>query len=99
MVSTNDESQIQIGHPPRGRMGKIEIHIYRRLAMKGKIGCPTKIVTLPRCVRELAKHKSVKLPDKAKRRLEALDWYYKKSSYYSSSKKPDVKLTRGHFGI
>jgi hypothetical protein len=65
-------------------MGKRKDHFNRRLAMKGKIGCPAKIVTLPRCVREPAKHKSVKLSEKAKRRLEALDWYYKKSSYYSS---------------
>jgi hypothetical protein len=58
-------------------MGKTKDHIYRRLAMKGKIGCPTKIVTLPRCVRELAKHRPVELSEQAKRRLEALDWYYK----------------------
>jgi hypothetical protein len=59
-------------------MGKIEIHIYRRLAMKGRIGCPTKIVTLPHCIREPAKHRPVELSEQAKRRLEALDWYYKK---------------------
>jgi transposase-like protein len=35
----------------------------------------------------------------AKRRLEVLEWHYKKSSRYSSSGKPEVTLTCRHFGI
>jgi hypothetical protein len=50
-------------------------------------------------MRELAKHSSVELSEQAKHRLEALDWYYKKSSRYSSSGKPEAALTRRHFGM
>jgi hypothetical protein len=56
-------------------MGKLKTHFYRRLAMKGRIGCP------------------------AEHRMEVLDWYYKKPSCYSSSKKPEAALTCRHFGM
>jgi hypothetical protein len=49
--------------------------------MKGRIGCPLKIVTRVPHMRELAKHGPVTLSEKAKHRLEVLDWYYKKSPY------------------
>jgi hypothetical protein len=47
--------------------------------------------------RMLAMKNRVECPDK--RRLEALDWRYKKSSRYSSSGKPEAALTCRHFGM
>jgi hypothetical protein len=92
-------SGVLFAYEINGRMGKRKYHFNRRLAMKGKIGCPTKIVTLPRCVREPVKHSPVELSEQAKHRLEALDWYYKKPGCYSSSGKPEAALTCRHFGV
>jgi putative transposase len=39
------------------------------------------------------------LSEKAKHRLEVLDWYYKKSRYYSLSGLPEVTVTCRHFGM
>jgi transposase len=39
------------------------------------------------------------LSEKAKHRLEVLDWYFKKSSQFSVSGLPEVKLTCRHFGM
>jgi hypothetical protein len=58
-----------------------------------------KIVTLPPRTREPAKRGPVELSEKAKRRLEVLDWRYKKSRYYSLSELPEVTVTCRHFGI
>jgi len=67
--------------------------------MRGSVGCPTRIVTrIPR-QRELAKHGPVELSEKAKHRLEVLDWYFKKSARFSLSGVPEVKLTCRHFGM
>ena len=41
--------------------------------MKGKIGCPTQIVTLPHRLRELAKAETGELSEKARFRLKVLD--------------------------
>jgi transposase len=39
------------------------------------------------------------LSEKAKRRLEVLDWYFKKSPRFSRNKKPNAAVACRHFGI
>jgi hypothetical protein len=68
-------------------------------AMKGKTGCPMKIIALPPCVRELAKHGSAELSEKAKHRLEVLDWYYEKPQYYFFPGRTEVTVACQHFGM
>ncbi|GMO14616.1 MAG: hypothetical protein Pg6A_00190 [Termitinemataceae bacterium] len=67
--------------------------------MKGKIGCPSRIVTPVPHLRELAKKETKYLSEKAKLRLKIFDYYYQISSQYSLSGKPNAKLTCRHFGI
>ena len=67
--------------------------------MKGRIGCPMGIVTRVPHLRELAQHGPVELSEKAKHRQEVLDWYYKKSRYYSVPGLSEVTVTCRHFGM
>jgi hypothetical protein len=46
---------------------------YRRAALKGRIWCPTKIITRVPRMRKLAQHGPVELSEKAKHRLDVLD--------------------------
>jgi len=47
--------------------------------MKGRIGCPTRIIIIIQHVRELAQRQSKELSAKAKFRLTVFDRYYQKS--------------------
>jgi hypothetical protein len=67
--------------------------------MRGKIGCPAKIITPVPHIRELAKGETKELSEKAKFRLKVFDWYYHKSALYSLSGLADASLTCRHFGI
>jgi len=67
--------------------------------MKGRIGCPTRIITAIPRMKELARGQSKDLSDKAKFRLQVLDWYRNNSPRFSLSGLPDASLTCRHFGI
>jgi transposase len=67
--------------------------------MRGRIGCPTRIITPVPHMQELAKGETKELSQKAKFRLKVFDWYYHKSALYSLSGLPDASLTCRHFGI
>jgi hypothetical protein len=67
--------------------------------MRGRIGCPTRIITPIPHVREPAKGETKKLPQKAKFRLKVFDWYYHKSALHSLSGIPGASLTCRYFGI
>jgi transposase len=80
-------------------MGKSRLILHRRSAMRGRVGCPARIITrLPR-QREPARVGAPALSEKAKRRLEVLDRYFKKSPRFSKNKKPNAALACRHFGI
>ncbi|MDR0456796.1 MAG: hypothetical protein LBH20_08965, partial [Treponema sp.] len=49
--------------------------------MKGKIGCPTRIIPPVLLMRELAKGETKELSEKAKFRLKVFDWYYHNSAW------------------
>jgi transposase len=67
--------------------------------MSGRVGCPARIITRLPGQRELARVGAPALSEKAKRRLEVLDWYFKKPLRFSKNKKPNAALTCRHFGI
>jgi transposase len=68
-------------------------------AVKGKIGCPTRIITAVPHIRELAKGEKRELSQKAKFRLKVIDYYLRSSAEFSKTRSPDVTLTCRHFGI
>jgi transposase len=72
---------------------------FTEAAMKGRIGCPTQIVTRIPYLCSPALLREVELSKKAKFRLDVFDWYYNNSAHFSFSGKPDAKLTCRHFGI
>ncbi|MDR0472906.1 MAG: hypothetical protein LBH43_04465 [Treponema sp.] len=67
--------------------------------MKGKIGCPTKIITPVPHMREPAKGGTKELSQKAKFRLKVFDWYYHNPALYSLSGMPGASPACRHFGI
>jgi transposase InsO family protein len=73
--------------------------LHRRVAMKGRIGCPTRMITRVPRQGELAKHGPVELSEKAKKRLEVLDWYFRKSPKFSDRGVRDASVTCRHFGM
>jgi len=67
--------------------------------MKGRIGCPTSIVTVLPRQRELAKLETTELSAKARFRLEVFDWHRNESPKFTRDGKPAASLTCRHFGI
>jgi len=66
--------------------------------MKGRIECPTRIITVIPHGRELARSQSKELSVKAKFRLTVFDWYYQKSPALSITGVRNASLTCRHFG-
>lgn len=63
-----------------------------------KTGCPMIMITRIPKQRQLQRI-CTDLSKEAKERLKIIDWYRLESKKYSSTGKPDVKLTCRHFGI
>ena len=80
-------------------MGLMRLKYHGGNAMKGKIGCPTTIVTLVPHMRELAKGETKKLSAEANIRLKIFDFYRQKSAQFSGTGQPEVLLTCKRFGI
>jgi len=68
-------------------------------AMKGKIGCPTQIVTVFGRLKNLLRGETKPLSAKAKFRLKVFDWHTHESPKYSANGKPDAKRMCRHFGL
>jgi hypothetical protein len=67
--------------------------------VKGKIGCPTRIVTPVPYTREMFRGAAKELSKDAKFRLKVPGRYFKHSARFSPAGKPSVSITCRRFGI
>jgi putative transposase len=82
-------------------MDVVKQFIFTEVAMKGSVGCPTRIVTCIPNLHTVAKLREVELSKEVEFRLKLFDWYYHKSPFVKGNKtgKPNAALTCRHFGI